>query len=237
MSALLFSALLVGLLGSLHCAGMCGPLAVAVSCGHGDDDDGGGGGPTTRLGLFLAGKLLTYAALGAAAGAVGAAFGSPALGAGAFGALALVAGVLMVWLGGRSLWKKRRGGEESVPGPVDVLLEATLKKRRLASSFLAGNLTGLLPCGMVYAMVAQSLVAGTALGGALVMAAFGAGTSPSLLAAGLASRFLSGRARGFGEKVAGAAVIVMGLVALWRGASLLLADPAAGQILHGHRHH
>lgn len=219
MLELLLSSFTVGLLGSLHCAGMCGPLAVAVSCG------GGAGRPATRLSAFLAGKLGTYTALGAAAGTVGSAFGARQLGPRAFAVLAVAAGAVMLALGARTLWQKAaplvRLGAPG-PGPVSTLLAAALRTRGQAAPLAAGVLAGLLPCGLVWAMVARSLTAGPAAAGGLVMAAFGLGTVPSLAAAGLVSRLATGRVRRLGEVAAAAAVVAMGVIGIWRGVSWFL---------------
>ena len=219
MWPLLGAALVAGLFGSLHCIGMCGPLALAVACGR-------KGGETARLVLFVTGKAGTYVALGAAAGTVGAAFGHASMGPKAAGIVALVAGTLMVAFGFQSAWRLRpvhAGG----PSRIGNLLGRVLERRGRSAPFLAGVLAGFLPCGLLYAMIAQAVAAGsTALGG-LVMASFGLGTAPSLIAAGwIGSRF-SARSRRLGEWVAASAVILMGLMVVWRGVKFLLADPGA----------
>lgn len=218
MAQLLLASLTIGLLGSLHCAGMCGPLAVAVSCSAPAASPGG------RLGAFVFGKLVTYVLLGVAAATIGSAFGSPRLGERAFAALALVAGGAMAFYGARTLWLRVAPASRlGSPGPVATLLSAALRSRGPAAPFFAGALAGLLPCGLVWAMVARSLTVGGALGGALVMGAFGLGTAPSLVAAGWVSRIATGKARRYGEVAAAAAVLVMGLIGIWRGANAFLS--------------
>src|SRR5512140_517913 len=103
MGALLLSSFTVGLLGSLHCAGMCGPLAAAVGCS---------GCPAARPSTlsrilpFLSAKLAAYAVLGLAAGLVGSAFGARRMGPVPLAVLAVVAGAAMVALGGVVLWRR-----------------------------------------------------------------------------------------------------------------------------------
>ena len=109
------------------------------------------------------------------------------------------------------------------PGPVSTLLSSALRSRTQAAPLLAGVLAGLLPCGLVWAMVARSLTAGSPLAGGVVMAAFGLGTTPSLAAAGFVSRVATGRTRRWGEIAAATAVVVMGVVGIWRGVNGLLA--------------
>ncbi|MHB8876702.1 MAG: sulfite exporter TauE/SafE family protein [Myxococcaceae bacterium] len=209
MNELLLSSFTVGLLGSLHCA-------VAVACGKTSHAGG-------RLVAFVAGKLGTYAVLGLSAATVGSAFGSPRLGPRGFAVLALVAGATMAFLGARTLWRRLvPPARPGAPGPLATLLAAALRAPGGAAPFLAGVLAGLLPCGLVWAMVAHSLTAGPAPAGALVMVAFGLGTTPSLLAAGWVSRLATVRTRRLGEVAAATAVMLMGLMGLWRGASALL---------------
>ena len=226
MFPLLGAALVMGLLGSLHCIGMCGPLALAVACGR-------QGGETGRLLLYVTGKAATYVALGAAAGTLGAAFGHDSMGPKAGAIVALVAGTLMVAFGFQSAWKLRpvRAGG---PSRIGNLLGRVLERRGRSAPFLAGVLTGFLPCGLLYAMIAQAVATGSAAFGALVMASFGLGTAPSLVAAGWIGSRLGGRSRRLGEWIAAAAVIVMGLMVILRGVRFLLADPdaAADQPCH-----
>lgn len=148
--------------------------------------------------------------------------------------LALLVGIAMIGIGGHALWRRIRpsvaGGNGS--GAVGTLLKAVLSSRGPAAPLFAGLLAGLLPCGLVYAMIAQSLTAGTTVGGGLVMAAFGLGTAPSLMAAGGLGRTLGGRARAWGESLAALSVVAMGSVALWRGLAVLLDASGAGGCCH-----
>lgn len=225
MTPLLLAALVVGLLGSLHCAGMCGPLAVVVGCG------GPAQGASKRLSLFVAGKTLTYVTLGASAGIIGAAVDPTGLRGDAFALLALFAGVLMVYFGVTVLWR-RLSKHRSKPSPTERLLQRVLQSRNPSMPIAAGMLVGLLPCGLVYGMLAQSLATGGVLEGALVMVAFGLGTAPSLFATGWLSTRVSGRSRRWGERLAAVSVILMGLIAVGRGALGLTAEPGEAPACH-----
>jgi uncharacterized protein len=214
------SALLIGLLGSLHCVGMCGPLAVAVGAA-------GKSGAGRRLLLWLLGKGLTYLILGVAAGTIGSAFGGPGLGQTGLGILGIVAGTGMMAIGGAALWRRVRPQLSGSPGPVGTLMQSVLGARHPLAPLAVGSLTGLLPCGLVYAMVTQALATGSAFAGGVVMLSFGVGTAPSLLAMGWSTRLLTGRTRRWGEAVAALAVVVMGLIVLWRGISYLASPDGA----------
>ena len=167
---------LLGLLGSLHCAGMCGPLAVAVSA------SGGGSHPATGRLLYNLGRLGTYTVLGALFGL----FGRGLAIAGFQRWLSVTAGVLI--LAGLVASTRR--------SPTGLLLRAVeflktafgrlLGRGTLGSRVLLGSLNGLLPCGLVYVASASAAATGSPLVGAAWNLAFGLGTLPLMLAITLA---------------------------------------------------
>ena len=221
MLVLCAAALVAGLLGSLHCAGMCGPLAIAVACGR----------PCAtkeRLVLFVAGKGLTYVALGAVAGTFGAGLSNAGLGNRAAAVVALAAGVAMLGFGVSSVQKRFPSMRPNHPSAVSVLITQLVAGQGQLTPLAAGLLAGLLPCGLVHAMLAQSMAAVGAWRGCLVMLAFGLGSSPSVLAAGWLCGRIGIRSRRMAEWLGAGAVVGMGMIALWRGLALLLADPSAG---------
>lgn len=200
------SAFVAGLLSSGHCFGMCGGIVGAFSVGRpasatpGGVGSAGGGGRLSGLMAYNAGRILTYAALGALAGALGATVGGllpPELarrGARLFAALFLVG--LGLFLAGRPqflqpierlgarLWRR-----------IEPLSRGLLRARGRGHAMALGLVWGFLPCGMVYSMLAMASLAGGPGDGALVMLAFGAGTLPALFAAGLAASRLRDLAR------------------------------------------
>ncbi|MFC5300731.1 sulfite exporter TauE/SafE family protein [Azospira restricta] len=207
---------LVGLLGGTHCVGMCGGIVGALSLG----------GPS-RLSLHLAynlGRILSYGFAGALVGAVG---GALALSGQLPVRLALhaAASLMLIALGlyligvtralafterlGQRLWRR-----------IQPLTRRFLPADTPARAFPLGLLWGWLPCGLVYSALATALTAGSPARGALLMLAFGAGTLPNLLLAGL----LLARLRAFVQQpwlrgVAGATVAgfgVWGLFGVWR---------------------
>jgi sulfite exporter TauE/SafE len=219
--ALATGAFLTGMLGSLHCVGMCGPLALAV----GGADQAGSG---VRLASFVLGKTTTYVLLGAVAGLIGSGVGSGTTAAGVDlqAMVALVAGAIMVALGleNQGIGRASRGASGATtraPGAVTTLFLHLLRRPRSHTPFFAGCLVSLLPCGLVYAMTARSMATGSILQGAGVMLAFGLGTAPALLATGWFAGRLSSRWRNLGERLASSAVVLMGLVAIYRGGSAL----------------
>lgn len=177
-----FALFLVGLLGGTHCIGMCGGIVGALSLG----------GPA-RWSLHLAynaGRILSYTAAGALAGALGAA----GIGLGGDApvriVLYLVANLMLVALGlyllgvTRALAFTERLGQR-LWLHIQPLTRRFLPVRTVAQAFPLGVLWGWLPCGLVYSALATALGSGSVAGGALAMLAFGAGTLPNLLAAGI----------------------------------------------------
>ncbi len=197
MFDLLVAALALGFVGSLHCAGMCGPL-ISVCAGR----------PLAVAGWQI-GKLGSYAALGAVAGALGSQLPGPPFLVSILGALVLV-GFGMSALG----WLPE---PPIAPGLVRA-------GSRLAGSSGAmarvgfGALSGLLPCGLVYAALGLAVATGGAPGGALVMVGFGLGTAPLLTTVGLAVRPLA--ARPSTRRALAVASMLTGLVVLARRSGL-----------------
>jgi len=225
---------LVGLLGSVHCAGMCGGIVAALS------SPGAARrafpAPVRTVGAaarawpacaahvaaYNAGRLASYAAAGALAGGVAgglqALTGLPALQAGAYVAANLMLAALglylldawrgLAWLerGGRLLWRHVAPWLARL-GPFD-------SPGRL---FAAGALWGWLPCGMVYSVLVTAMLSASAPGGAAVMLAFGLGTLPMLAAIGMAGVCLRTVLQLQAVRGAcGLLVLGFGLLGLWR---------------------
>lgn len=179
---MLWTAFLLGLAGSLHCAGMCGPLAMALPATGG----GRGGFWAGRL-AYNGGRLVTYSLLGLVLGLVGK---SLAL-AGVQRWVSIVAGVVVL----SGLWLAAEG-RVGLPMARGVLwikrcLGGLLRHRTAPGAFLLGMVNGLLPCGLVYAAGAGAVAAGSWLEGVAYMGVFGLGTFPMMLALGLSGRALS----------------------------------------------
>ena len=180
---------LVGLLGGTHCVGMCGGIVSAMSMG-------GQAGWGLHL-AYNAGRILSYAVAGAVAGALGAA----SLGLEGqvpvrmvlyfIANLMLVAlGLYLIGLSGALAFTERAG--QALWRRVQPLTRRFLPVRGVAQAFPLGMLWGWLPCGLVYSALASALTAGSAWRGAAMMLAFGLGTLPNLLLAGLLLARLNG---------------------------------------------
>ena len=217
MAGLLGAMLALGLATGLHCVGMCGGIVAAFSARRTIPI---APAPRPRTLVFNAGRVATYALLGAAAGALG---GAVPVMQGALPAqtmLFVLANAALILAGlylagaGRLL-----GRLEGLAAPlwrrVQPAALGLMRARSPLGTFGAGMLWGLLPCAMVYGALAAATLGGGAGGGALAMAAFGAGTLPWLLGAGV----LAGRLRRW-RAAAGLFVLGMGVFGLARSAEL-----------------
>ncbi|QDU84116.1 hypothetical protein Pla163_12200 [Planctomycetes bacterium Pla163] len=234
MSTLLLAVVGASLLGSLHCAGMCGAFAAiamssrrAGSCsdagGCGPDLDGTSGRPARAAALqsaYHGGRLLGYVALGLAAGAAGALLDLGGVLAGLSSAAAVLAGATLVIFGGVELARQlglRFGVWKRLPRPAflnGLVRRATRTDRPVTRALAMGVCSGLLPCGWLYAFVVTAAGTGGPFTGALVMGAFWIGTVPILAAVGFSSDHLR---RAFGSRVqlvASAAILLLGVATL-----------------------
>ncbi|MFN3597664.1 MAG: sulfite exporter TauE/SafE family protein [Rubricoccaceae bacterium] len=206
----------IGVLGSAHCVGMCGGLVAAVAV------TGSARTALPRQLAYHAGKTATYILFGAVAGLAGQLL--TGLFTGLQGALGLGLGAVLVLTGLALCWPGARLGSPAFSGRAAALLGAGVARLvggGAAATFGLGMLNGLLPCALVYGMLAKATATGTALGGALVMGTFGAATVPALLATGLAGRLVSPALRQRLQRTGGVLVVVLGLLVMARGASAL----------------
>ena len=176
----LLSALLVGLLGGVHCVGMCGGIVAAFSF------RADGSKPPFRLHLgYNIGRVLSYTIFGALAGALGASLNLLEIRPLQIALYVVAQGVMILlglYLAGWNHWVlmfEKAGG--AVWSRVQPMFRKLLPVRNLPGALLAGMVWGWLPCGLVYSVLIAALAAGSATSGAALMLAFGLGTLPNLL--------------------------------------------------------
>ena len=173
---------LIGLLGGTHCIGMCGGIVGALSMGAGSR-------PLLHL-AYNFGRIVSYGAAGSIVGALGGAglalSGQLPLRIALFVAANLMLVALGLYLMGvtRALAFTERIGQR-LWRHLQPLSRRFLPARTVAQAFPLGLLWGWLPCGLVYSALVTALTSGSAVRGAGLMLAFGAGTLPNLLLAGL----------------------------------------------------
>lgn len=200
----LLSMLLLGLASGVHCVGMCGGFVTAFSTARVI--------PIVpekklqRILLFNAGRITTYAMLGAVSGFLG---GELAFAFGAQTALYLLANVMLIAVGLHLTGATRfLGFLEAIMSPVWRAVQPLLKLR---NAYVPGLAWGFIPCGLVYGALAAAAFAGSAPGGAAAMLAYGLGTLPWLLGTGLALQWIR---RPLARAIAGAGVLGFGVYGL-----------------------
>ncbi len=235
MGSLLGSVFLASLIGSLHCVGMCGGFVAFYAGDQGDGKQGGVGAHTA----YHLGRLLTYTALGALAGLVGA--GLDRLGAfvGFQHAALYITGILLI-LWGLGMLAQQSGYlsiQTRLPAGFQRIVFLAYKKLREQPNhrraLWLGLLTTALPCGWLYAFVVSAASTGDPVRGALVMYAFWAGTVPALLALGLGIRRLSLALGTWVPRLSAIALIAIGGLAFsQRAKTALFPNPRS----HHHSH-
>jgi len=212
---LIITAVSFGLVTSLHCIGMCGPIALAIPLNSESKS-------LKILGalLYNIGRALTYAIMGAIFGLVGKGFEM----AGFQKWVSITIGAIMVlFVLFPGFYKNRfdvTKGTFSFVGNLKIRMGKLLKKKGLVSLFLFGLLNGLLPCGMVYAALAGSVVAGSSASGALFMFIFGLGTLPMLFVISMMGNTISLKLRKKITKLIPAAIMFFGILFILRGLGL-----------------
>ncbi len=210
MITFIIAGLLLGVAGSMHCVGMCGPLVSALPVR--------GSSRLSRLFdrvAYHGARTGMYATMGAVIG----------LGAGVFDIagygqlLSIVAGALMVILAlAQILWHKQilpQAAVHRITEPLRRIALRTAGQKHRGGMVLLGSVNGLLPCGLVTSALVGSAAGGDSVSGALFMCAFGIGTSPALLAISFGAAELR-------RRLGRPAGIVLPLLALFLGGLIML---------------
>jgi len=216
-------AFITGLVGGVHCVGMCGGIVAMLSLGQQPNSQKQ---PTLHyISLLFAyniGRITGYISAGAIIGALGASILSLSELNQSKQVLSVLAAIFMLLLGlylagfwnaltkveaiGAKLWKF-----------IEPLSRRFIPVNTIGRAIPLGFLWGWLPCGLVYTILIMSLSAGSALEGALLMLAFGLGTLPNLLAMGvIANKLVKWTRNPSIRSIAGLLVIAMGVITLLR---------------------
>lgn len=229
---ILSTAFLLGLAGSLHCVGMCGPLMLALPL-----DAAGKRHVVGRMLVYHAGRILTYAALGLLFGMLGK--GLAVAGFQKF--LSVAAGILMLIMALTAGRFERLvtvlPGFGAFTNRVKSGIGHLIRQNPNGSTFSLGLLNGLLPCGMVYAALAGAISSAGMVEGAGFMAFFGLGTLPLLLTVSVLNRSFGLALRQRVRLAQPILLMVAGWLLLQRGLHLDLslfdsAVPKAGADCH-----
>jgi sulfite exporter TauE/SafE len=209
------SALVLGLLGSFHCIGMCGPIAFMLPVDRTNTFK-----KVSQIAIYHVGRLLAYSFIGLIFGLIGKSlyiFGFQQQ-------LSIAIGILMiaVVLIPQTLFNKYNFSKpvyKAISKVKSALGNAF--KRKTADTFLTiGFLNGFLPCGLVYMAVFGAIAGGNAFDGMLYMAIFGLGTIPLMTTAIYFSHFLKGAVRQKIQKAIPVFVVLIGILFILRGLGL-----------------
>ena len=194
----------LGLLGMGHCLGMCGPLVIAFP---------------GRLGTLAAqlwyhiGRIGAYTLVGAVLGVIGGAIGRLSVLAHVQVGLGAVAAVFLLLFGLARIGLVREPALLRLANPAVLgggnVVGRLLGSRRALSMLPLGFVMGFLPCGLSYAAFARALPSGGLFDGAVLLAAFGAGTLPGLLILGASASRIMTRYRAMSDLLAGVLMIAM----------------------------
>lgn len=212
---LIIAAISLGLLGSFHCIGMCGPIALALPVHQYS--------PLKKyVGIFLynLGRVITYTFLGLVFGLLGQSF---FLG-GFQQVLSIVIGVLLLlsviltqtkWFSSNSF-----GFIYSFINSVKMQLGKLFNKKGLHFLFFIGLMNGLLPCGLVYLGIAGAIASGHFMKGAEFMFYFGIGTVPIMYAVAFLGQFITLKYRNHIRHAMPFVVSIMAVMLIVRGLNL-----------------
>ncbi len=207
---MLWSAFILGLLGSWHCIGMCGPIALMVP---------GAKGKNRVLAIFLyhGGKIAAYILIGLLFGFISVFITSFKIQAiitisvGLIMAIFAFAPVLLNWI-------ERKGFQAFNPlVRIKNQLSLALDKNKLEYGFYIGFLNGFIPCGMVYVAALGALAQPNVVNSILFMAFFGIGTMPFMSLLLYASSFFQNKFRKIVIPLRTTALLLVGGFMIWRG--------------------
>ncbi|MDF4204388.1 sulfite exporter TauE/SafE family protein [Maribacter sp. SA7] len=212
---MLLSALILGLMGSLHCVGMCGPIAFMLPVDRTNNYKKFG-----QIFIYHFGRLMAY-------GLIGLVFGLLGKGLSIFGIqqkLSIGIGIIMILI---VLIPYKTFNKYNLSKPIYKVISKVknqlgkeLKKKSPDTFLTIGFLNGFLPCGLVYMALFGSIAMGDALQGSLYMMLFGVGTLPLMTAAIYFSNLLKGGIRQKVQKAIPVFVIIIGALFILRGLGL-----------------
>ena len=212
---MLWSALILGLLGSFHCIGMCGPIAFMLPVDRSNSTK-----KIIQISIYHFGRILAYSLIGLVFGLVGKSlyiFGLQQQ-------LSIVIGILMIVV---VLIPVQTFNKYNFSKPVYRIISKVKSalgkalKKKTADTFLTiGFLNGFLPCGLVYMAVFASITTANALQGSLYMMLFGLGTIPLMTTAIYLGKFLNDTIKQRIQKAIPVFVVIIGLLFIIRGLGL-----------------
>lgn len=212
---MLASAFILGFLGSLHCVGMCGPIAFVLPLHRNNPSK-----KFTQLFIYHFGRLLSYATLGLLFGIIGKGFFISGLQQN----LSIAIGILMIIM---MLIPYKYFQKYNFSKPVFKLISkvksalgARLKNKSYSSLFSIGILNGFLPCGLIYMALFGAIAMGSPEKSSMYMLLFGLGTVPLMSVAAYIGNFLSTIIKKRIQQLIPVLVVIIGLFFILRGLGL-----------------
>jgi sulfite exporter TauE/SafE len=215
MSPEIYTAFLVGLFGSIHCIGMCGPIAIALPVPDSSNISFFAG----RI-LYNIGRVVSYAILGLIFGLLG---GRIILaGAQQFVSIALGVIIIIAILFPQKYknYFIQHPAVQWIVVPIKFNIGILFKKGTFSAMFLIGVLNGFLPCGFVYIGLAGAIASGDAISGAALMILFGLGTVPAMFAASVFGKYINIGIRTRLKKATPYLAIILAIIFIMRGMNL-----------------
>ncbi len=202
----------IGLAGSLHCVGMCGPLAMALPMGQGRDQQ------ILNIFLYNSGRAITYGLLGLLFGWLGNNFFIA--GYQQVLSISVGIGILLLYFINSSKTNLFPFVNRFTNAIKKALVTQMKSKSLFRSSLLVGVLNGLLPCGMVYLAIGSAMATGSIQNGALLMFSFGLGTIPLMALLMIFGRSIKFSWRVQLKKALPIMVVCMSVLLILRGLNL-----------------
>lgn len=212
---MLISAFILGILGSFHCVGMCGPIAFMLPVNQSNTIK-----KLFQVFLYHFGRVLAYGIIGFVFGIVGKnlnIFGTQQI-------LSIIIGFLMiviVLIPSQLLMKYNFSKPVyKIITKIKIALGTALKKKTADTFLTIGFLNGFLPCGLVYMAVFGAIATGNIVQSSLYMVLFGLGTVPLMTTVVYVGNFFSGKVRQHIQKAIPVCIVIIGLLFIVRGLGL-----------------
>ena len=209
----LWTALLMGLIGSMHCAGMCGPIAISLPYRVGMQTKEE---TFFKILVYNLGRIITYAIFGLIFGIVGKGFFTMGIQKWVLIALAIVLIIVALFSIDVESNALKIPLIDKFNKKVKAALAKALQNATVKSFLYIGILNGFLPCGLVYMAIVAALATGGVLNSVLYMILFGIGTMPMMMALGYGGHLLSTKFRRVLRKLYPVFMIIFAILFLMR---------------------
>jgi hypothetical protein len=208
----IITGLSLGILGSMHCVGMCGPIALSLPVHQLPAFQ-----KYTNIFLYNIGRAVTYALMGAVLGFVGSSFH-------VFGlqqALSIGGGIFILLLAAIYYFRPAWVGSTAWSAKLSAQLGRLMRKEKSYTTYFSiGILNGFLPCGLVYMALISAFATGAVWKGSLLMFFFGLGTIPMMAGIMIAGKWIQPSVKNAFRKIVPVWIVALGIIMILRGMNL-----------------